>query len=77
MSHIGMSHNESCLDNNELESIPRSLGKCPNLMEIDVSRNKLTEFPSEGFPKLEWLDITKNKLKQLPHAINWPNMKVV
>ena len=44
-------------------------------MEIDLSRNQLEEFPSEGFPKLEWLDITKNKVKELPHATLWPNIK--
>ena len=44
-------------------------------MEIDLSRNQLEEFPSKGFPKLEWLDITKNKVKELPHATLWPNIK--
>ena len=44
-------------------------------MEIDLSRNQLEEFPSEGFPKLDWLDITKNKVKELPHATLWPNIK--
>ena len=64
-----------CKDNNKITTIPKSIGKCPNLMEIDLSRNQLEEFPSEGFPKLEWLDITKNKVKELPHATLWPNIK--
>ena len=44
------------LEDNQIEKIPSSLGKLENLLEIDLSRNELVSFPSEGFPMLEWLE---------------------
>lgn len=37
----------------------------PNLKWLDVSNNKITEFPGFKLPKLEYLDIGFNKLEKV------------
>ena len=56
------------LTNNQIQSIPKSIGKCYRLQKVAFAGNCLTELPVEmaNCKNLELLRISANQLKQFP-----------
>ncbi len=62
----------------KLDSLPQALSECHNLVELDLSKNDLSELPSyfQGFTKLEILHLSKNQFKSIPRILKaCPNLK--
>jgi Leucine-rich repeat (LRR) protein len=58
------------LSGNRLKTIPTALMQFKNLIELDLSRNKLTALPEDFlFPNIEVLNLTKNDFEVFPEAI--------
>jgi len=53
---------ELCLSENQLETIPKSIGKLTKLRKLDLENNNLKRLPEEliNLPNLKLLDISKN-----------------
>ncbi|KAK6840501.1 hypothetical protein PG995_016255 [Apiospora arundinis] len=56
------------LTGNEIESLPRSIGKCARLQKCMLSGNRLTDLPEEmmNCQKLGLLRLSANRIQQLP-----------
>ncbi|KAK6846205.1 serine/threonine protein kinase [Apiospora arundinis] len=56
------------LTGNEIESLPRSIGKCTRLQKCMLSGNRLTDLPEEmmNCQKLGLLRLSANRIQQLP-----------
>jgi Leucine-rich repeat (LRR) protein len=58
------------LSHSKLSSIPATLIKLPNLLQLDLSHNNLTGIPSRlKFNNLEILSLYGNKLDSIPNSI--------
>ncbi len=56
------------LHNNNLTSIPKSIGKLSNLQELDLNDNNLTSLPEsiQMLTKLQSLNLSDNNLMNIP-----------
>ena len=60
-----------CCANNQLKSLPLSLGLLISLKTLDISRNNITLLPNEisQLHNLKHLDISGNKITNLPYSM--------
>jgi len=59
------------LSNCDLDSLPREIALCINLVELDLSDNNLRALPSylKNFPHLKEVNLKENHFKSLPRSL--------
>ncbi|MBI5355786.1 MAG: leucine-rich repeat domain-containing protein [Candidatus Aenigmarchaeota archaeon] len=59
------------ISNNNVKSIPQSIGKLEDLHKLDISRNSIVEIPQslKNLKKLRELDVSGNSLVEIPEFI--------
>ncbi|EMY12018.1 leucine rich repeat protein [Leptospira weilii str. Ecochallenge] len=65
------------LTGNEFSFIPEILYRCTSLKAIEITTNKLKQFPSMGIPQLEALDVSNNEIKNLKGIGNFISLKTI
>lgn len=58
------------MQNCQLKVVPTEIFEMKNLVDLNLSHNKLTDFPAESLPSLERLNLSGNSLTVFSHNVS-------